>query len=94
MPAPDGCEFHGVTEEQVAARWCDPHLEDAGDSVGMCWCCGGPCLVVRRAAVLVGADGLVEDVLPGGVADPTACSRCLVITPEQDAELMARLNRE
>ena len=84
----EGCEWHGQTRELVRARWDDASARTvpSGLTLVACPCCDGPALSTARMAT-----DEQNRVLAGGVCDPTRCSRCASVTPEQEAELEARL---
>jgi len=83
-----GCEYHAITREQVRERWDKASVAtvEDGKSITVCACCDAPALSEARHA----ADESGRP-LPGGVCDPTRCSRCAVVDEAQEAAIMARL---
>lgn len=84
-----GCEWHGQARTDVVSRWNDASQRKAisGHTIVVCLCCDGPALATARPAY-----DEAGNALDGGVCDATRCTRCQDCTPEQEAELIARLN--
>lgn len=81
----EGCEIHNVTREQVLERWNHPMVAAAND-VTLCACCDAP----ARSEMCAVADELGND-LPGGVSRMVRCTRCQVVTVEQEQAIIDRL---
>ena len=70
----EGCEAHRQDRETVRARWDAASTAKVPDGkvICACECCDAPALGALRTAY-----DEAGNELPGGVADPVNCSKCV-----------------